>query len=320
MALQADFNETKSLNSEVLHSNGYQLQEVEDGWYRVTGRDVCTRLKGPTAEELSEGKSDDEVVTRPYVSRRYFNTRDDEPISDISEGQLGISYFIYINSTLPDIQSEFQRFNAMWQASEACKKLQDQMSSIAKSLHIQKVVCFAIGTFQDGSPTDRCRAHLQLAALLTIKAAFDISTSSSMQCFMQDPVLTTLDSEFLLSQGFQTIHDPDGFSIMDGNTLVYLMNAYDFIYRKISECQWPGMLVCDTLDVTINTTNTNNEDDGSGLSEAEIQVLRNMFQGYEEVPLPEAMFPGVEEGECCVEPIASTAIYWRRTLSEGAGA
>ena len=40
-----------------LHSNGFELQDIEDGWFTVTGQGIISlRLEGLTAEVRREGQ------------------------------------------------------------------------------------------------------------------------------------------------------------------------------------------------------------------------------------------------------------------------
>ncbi|KAL8952253.1 MAG: hypothetical protein Q9222_001817 [Ikaeria aurantiellina] len=217
--------------------------------------------------------------------------------------------------SLSFVHEDFQKWNSAWRANDASTKLEEQIhiaSTGVKGRSIRNIAAFSIGTFQDARTIARSRSHVQLAALLTIKDALNASATQPVRCFIQDPLLTALDAEFLRFFGIEILHDPVCFCTIDQDTLVYAISANDFVYRKICEVRpWPRILVCDEIDIIMDTTRGNNEQYGSGLSAQQMQDLKDMLKPYMEEPLPEAEYNEVVIKSGPFSFLDSSSIYWR---------
>ncbi|KAL8921971.1 MAG: hypothetical protein Q9208_005425 [Pyrenodesmia sp. 3 TL-2023] len=282
------------------HSNGYDLQEVEDGVFIVSGGELApTRIPSWTADQIRKEWPNGQLF-RHYVSRRYSNARGYEYVKDTSLGLLEVDVGAYIQRTLKVIQNEFLYFQALWAASEAMVLLKNRVSAIARNRPISKVVGFAIGSFQDIVLANRHRSQLQLAALFTVLECLEDNRDASLsdiRCFMQDPMLTELDVEFLNTLGIEAVNDPEAFLAVDETTLVYAPCAYDFVYRKLSQSTWPAALICDSLQATIAATVRNRVDFG-----------QDMFGAYEQAPFPDFL----DDMDGWLQPFGTMAVYWRK--------
>ncbi|KAL8897270.1 MAG: hypothetical protein Q9207_007302, partial [Kuettlingeria erythrocarpa] len=221
------------------HSNGYDLPEGNDGLFLLSGLDMAPTLTQSWTADQIQRKWPQGGLFRHYISRHYPNACGYEYLKDTSAGFVEVNVGAYIPRTLRTIQDEFLYSQAVWAAaSETMFLLRDQLSVIARNLPITRVVGFAIGSFQAISPINRYRSQFQTAALRTIVECLEKSqnvSSGSIECFMQDPMLTELDIDFLATLGIEAINDPGGFLAVDANTLVYATGADDFIYSKLSQ-------------------------------------------------------------------------------------
>ncbi|KAL8758537.1 MAG: hypothetical protein Q9184_003890 [Pyrenodesmia sp. 2 TL-2023] len=297
-ASSRDFSATVELSGHT-HSNGYDLQEVEDGVLIVSGNGLARkRISSWTADQIRKEWPNGQLF-RHYVSRRYSNAHGYEHVENTSLGLLEVNVGAYTARTLRGIQHEFLYFQAIWAASEAMTLLGKRVSAIVENHHVDKVVGFAIGSFQDICLEDSRDASLP-----------------NIRCFMQDPMLIELDVEFLATLGIEAINDPEGFIAVDETTLVYATRAYDFIYRKLSQATWPAALICDSLQLTLTASLRNRLDFGqvlmiapnSGFSEDEAQCVEYMFSAYEQAPCPDF----VDDMDVWLQPFATMAVYWRK--------
>lgn len=63
----------------------------------------------------------------------------------------------------------------------------------------------------------------------------------------QDPVFTSLDKEFLQTHDMSVIEDPDGFDLVDANTLVYAIHCYPTVYQQVGKKGGPAVLIGNDL-------------------------------------------------------------------------
>ena len=70
---------------------------------------------------------------------------------------------------------------------------------------------------------------------------------SNIPVVAQDPAFSTLDKEFLQAHGTTVIEDPNGFDLIDANTLVYAIHCYPTIYQQVGKKGGPAVLVGNNL-------------------------------------------------------------------------
>lgn len=179
--------------------------------------------------------------------------------------------------SVSDIQRDHNRHMAQWQESTCRRRLIDLLSarltttSWGSRPNVSRAVCLGIGSFdpEDGAWEVKRRAHIQLAAFLTIVTTLrdyqgrhdgqDESQSQNehqqkpqpIRCFFQEPMFTPSDKDFIRALGheFEVVESPRGFELVDNNTLVFGVHLYRDIYsRAIAGCA-PAIFVGTGLNV-----------------------------------------------------------------------
>ena len=172
----------------------------------------------------------------------------------------------------PDIQRDHNRQMAQWQESTCRQRLMDLFSAPGRPRpRVSRAVCLGIGSFDpnDGSWWAKRYAHTQLAAFLTIVAALrdqenqrdgqDGSQHENGQqeqpqpirCFFQEPMFSPSDKEFIrgLGQEFEVVESPQGFELVDDQTLVFGVHLYCDIYSQAIAACVPAVFVGTSLGV-----------------------------------------------------------------------
>ncbi|KAL8711713.1 MAG: hypothetical protein Q9220_003884 [cf. Caloplaca sp. 1 TL-2023] len=155
------------------------------------------------------------VSVRPILFRCYYNPRAPLDKDRAPEGQLKLRYHTYFDMRLSDMKAQLRHWKRIFEASEAYEKFTTAVHIASAGFYVRNIAIFSIGTFQDIDDGARCRSYLQLAAVLTIRDIIKGSQSKYLQCFVQDPLITSLDEEFLRLYGIETLYDPVGFCAID---------------------------------------------------------------------------------------------------------
>ncbi|TAQ83050.1 hypothetical protein B7494_g8627 [Chlorociboria aeruginascens] len=180
----------------------------------------------------------------------------------------------YVDKSVEEMRADFEGCSRAWMASEACAGLKIMIGEMA-GRELGNVVCLGLGSLQSARREGRRRSFTQLAALQTILS----SLNHSSQCVFQDPQFAATDTEFLTSLGYTVVEDPDAFSYIKENTLVYAIHCYARVYQSISEGPRPAILI-----------STNVENFGKFiLSEESVQIaesLEKMVEPYQSFDFP----------------------------------
>lgn len=131
-----------------------------------------------------------------------------------------------------EIETEHQRVQRQWEASEDEARLKKLLASYSEKHNITRVVCLGLGSLQNLSQVRRRTAHTQLLALQTITAALGVA---SVRHIAQEPLFTDLDKKFLVSQGFEIMDDPEAVSHIDGQSLVYALHCGWGLYQAVGQ-------------------------------------------------------------------------------------
>ncbi|EFR04284.1 hypothetical protein MGYG_07293 [Nannizzia gypsea CBS 118893] len=187
----------------------------------------------------------EEVVVKPYifyVSAEYLRTYifsereaycNMRITSDIAERDRTTKEFIKPVPSSDIVKSAFKQALEQWESSETCLNLQSTLSKMTfhPDLKITKIVAFACGEitgrFSD-APNDELgklfweNSSAQHALILTLQKSLShlSKANQAIQCFMQDPSYTPLDSEVLAEYGVNTLNDPEGFLEVDDTTVI----------------------------------------------------------------------------------------------------
>ncbi|KAI9731857.1 MAG: hypothetical protein M1818_007722 [Claussenomyces sp. TS43310] len=177
--------------------------EGEDGWTHVVETRKGSRLADIRAIE----------TTKPWQS---------DFLSDASA---------ITTMTYQEIQAEHDRYRQQWENSEACSQLKHILASVGERRKITNVVCLGLGSLQDWRLQSRRTSHTQLSALRTMMQVLEIE---SVRRVAQEPHFTDLDKKFMNSLGYDVLEHPEGFSQINGESLVYAVHCYPPLYQQIS--------------------------------------------------------------------------------------
>jgi hypothetical protein len=193
-------------------------QEIEDdeGWTHVV--DAKKTLNFPEVKEIG--------IKKPWDG-------------DFVSGDNAIT-----TMDLAEIEAEHKRYRDQWEASEACTQLKGLLAAGSGGVAISNVVCLGLGTLQDWKLQSRRTSHVQLAALQTITAVLGIE---SVPRFAQEPHFTELDKQFMKSMNYEIVEDPEAFSKISENSLVYAVHCYPALYQSIGRQGRPALLIGNDL-------------------------------------------------------------------------
>ena len=189
--------------------------------------------------------------------------------------------------TVSEIRRDHERYMAQWRESSCRRRLVDLLLSSpttktsAQPPRITRAVCLGIGSFdpEDGGWEVKRRAHVQLAAFLTIVGGFSKrhrqnhpgghdndqgqdceqqqdedkkeppTPQPAIRCLFQEPLFTSSDRDFIRGLGHEVVSSPAGFAAIDAETLVFGVHLYREIYNQAIAACVPAVFVGTGLDV-----------------------------------------------------------------------
>ena len=188
--------------------------------------------------------------------------------------------------TVSEIRRDHERYMAQWRESSCRRRLVDLLLSSpttktsAQPPRITRAVCLGIGSFdpEDGGWEVKRRAHIQLAAFLTIIGEFSKrhqqdhpeehdhdhdqgqdrdqqagdkkeDPPTPIRCLFQEPLFTPSDRDFIRGLGHEVVSSPAGFAAIDAETLVFGVHLYREIYNQAIAACVPAVFVGTGLDV-----------------------------------------------------------------------
>ena len=180
------------------------------------------------------------------------------------------SWRSYWKKTLIELDEEFGAIRRRWDASTDCKALVAQIERLApmqqKKLLLDNIVALGIGSFHSGPQKGiSLHAGFQLAAILTIRDTLngesktaspfhlaDFFCSSLLEmsdtplpCVIQDPDYSEIEKTYLRSLGLDVVDDPDAYSRIDTESLVFHIAGYFEFAWWIAEGPWPAVMITD---------------------------------------------------------------------------
>ena len=146
---------------------------------------------------------------------------------------------------LEEVQENFQRKRAEWEASKQCEEFRLLLDS-ADIPPVQKIVAFACSTMTWDDEA-RHRSTVQHTLILTIRDCLakrrQSGNPSIVKCYVQDPLYTNTDRQVLEDQSIAVLDDPKGFLEIDEETVV-LSHAPDIPVRQITaDITRPAMMI-----------------------------------------------------------------------------
>ncbi|KAI1809703.1 hypothetical protein GGS20DRAFT_264445 [Poronia punctata] len=147
--------------------------------------------------------------------------------------------------SLEQVKEDHDRISGHWKSSASFGRLQGLLADNTASRSVTKAICFGLGTFDpaDGAWDQKRKAHIQLAAFLSIVDHLQAQGGRQIPCFFQDPVFNSADKTFIESLGHQVVESPLGFRLIDESALAFGVHLYKDIYSQIIAIHTPAMFI-----------------------------------------------------------------------------
>ncbi|KFY38132.1 hypothetical protein V494_04494 [Pseudogymnoascus sp. VKM F-4513 (FW-928)] len=152
--------------------------------------------------------------------------------------------FDVVTYTLEEITKKYESVVEKWEESDACKELVKLALTYEGKSQVKNVVIMGLGSFQMQMGDFSRTTMTQLAALDTIRKTLAIW---DLPVVAQDPAFSPLDKEFLQSLGFQVLETPEGYDLINTNSLVYAIHCYPFVYDEVGKKGPPAVLIGNDL-------------------------------------------------------------------------
>ncbi|KAI1472133.1 uncharacterized protein F4812DRAFT_453949 [Daldinia caldariorum] len=195
-----------------------------------------------------------------------------------------------------DIMEEHKRITHQWESSACRHKLHEIFEPRIAHLDISDAICFGTGSFdpEDGSWEIKRKAHIQLAAFLSIVDQFQRGSSRRIRCVFQEPAFNASDKGFIRALGHEVVDSPIGFEQVSPSTLVFGIHLYRDIYAQaIAKCI-PAMFIGTPREVW---------EECYGSDRLNWVELDELNEKCEKVKFPD---------DAGYTTFSSTAIHWRR--------
>ncbi|KAI1432501.1 hypothetical protein GGR50DRAFT_696996 [Xylaria sp. CBS 124048] len=200
--------------------------------------------------------------------------------------------------SLEQVKQAHSQIAMHWKVSAACVRLRGLLSGCESTgdCGITRAICFGLGSFDppDGVWEQRRKAHIQLAAFLTLVEHFQGNASRRIRCIFQDPIFNSVDKAFIASLGHEVVESPIGFQLVGVETLVFGIHLYRDIYSQVIATHIPAVFVGTPYEVW---------EDAHGAENLDWERMKNLDQLCAKVKFPENHTDTT---------FSSTTIHWRR--------
>ncbi|KFZ12901.1 hypothetical protein V502_06876 [Pseudogymnoascus sp. VKM F-4520 (FW-2644)] len=163
---------------------------------------------------------------------------------DASKAKIKKWGFDVVTYTLEEITAKYESLKEKWEESDACKELVKLVQPYEGKSQVNNVVVMGLGSFQTRMGDFSRSSLAQLAALATIRKSLAIW---NIPVIAQDPAFSPLDNEFLQSLGFEVLQSPEGFDLINENSLVYAIHCYPIVYDQVGKKGPPAVLIGNDL-------------------------------------------------------------------------
>lgn len=146
--------------------------------------------------------------------------------------------------TLQKMESRFSRYQSLWLQSCSYRYFRDAVLFQISKRKRKLSKCIIFGS---GSPTDSRTgrwivAMVQIAVIKSIVDLIETHSGVRPMCYAQEPFYSDLDEKFLLGLGISEVIHPEGFNLVDEQTMVYSPYATMGLERQIMH-SGPGLWV-----------------------------------------------------------------------------
>ncbi|KAI9843273.1 MAG: hypothetical protein M1837_006488 [Sclerophora amabilis] len=156
------------------------------------------------------------------------------------------------------LKKDYMRHDETWKSSQCSSELtalfgQRVIKGQGRTLRrIDNCVCLGLGSIVD--PFSRRFAHFQLAALQQVLSILDDSDGSHMsKRVAQDPAFNHIDAEFLETQDFTVLQNPEAFEHINDSTFLYAPHCeWSFLLPALRGKPTPPLVLCNSLDPLVS--------------------------------------------------------------------
>ncbi|ATY67282.1 hypothetical protein A9K55_000021 [Cordyceps militaris] len=178
------------------------------------------------------------------------------------------------------LRADYDKVRAEWLASPAhaaLLRIVDEQQAGPRRTRVRRAVCLGIGTFD---PED--------GAWQSKRAA-----KRSIECIVQEPILTHADEAFLTSLGHRIVTSPAAYTLIDDTTLLFAVHLYRPVYAAALQSSLPAAFIGTGWDVWETAIMDKATD---------LENMKKMHQTYTRYSFPQ---------DTASTAFSSTSIYWR---------
>lgn len=125
-----------------------------------------------------------------------------------------------------------QKYDRLWRESECRRSLQGLLEQ--RPSRVGQCVCLGLGSLSDGREASK---H-QMATLDWLLGFFDLSV-----VYMQDPIFSQSDEAYFRSRRFTVVSSPQGFDLVDHQTLLFAPHLERNVYALALASQVPALSI-----------------------------------------------------------------------------
>ncbi|KAL2167660.1 hypothetical protein VTG60DRAFT_961 [Thermothelomyces hinnuleus] len=189
-----------------------------------------------------------------------------------------------------------------WQLIEWWGQLRQVLELASDKPHrpvITKAVCLGPGPYEpsNGSVKARKTAHMQTAAFCYIVDHLKTMSGQEIKCVIQEPRFTQTDKDFCAKLGIDAVESPAGFSLVDGNTLLFGIHMELDIYNQ-ALATLPAIYVGASLEEWEKVVHQGSRTDHP------LAAYTTMDETYDKYPFPDLDYM-----------FSSTVMYWKKDES-----
>ena len=149
----------------------------------------------------------------------------------------------------PETRAILQQEKAKWDASAACRELMATLQGLADAgqlPYVDKVVAFAC---HSPSVVERAeRVAAEHALVLSIRDFFARqSPTTTVQCYVQDPMYEDVDRQALEELGMTMLEHPRGFLEVDESTAVFAQAPGVAVRQIVADIARPALMIWDKV-------------------------------------------------------------------------
>ncbi|CAG8970872.1 hypothetical protein HYALB_00000851 [Hymenoscyphus albidus] len=241
-----------------------------------------------------------------------------------------------VNSTAKNLASTLKKAKKGFSQTEECQFLTAQLENIKKRVHINNVILIGPGPMDEFVRESRkskinkllkitfISGVLQLAAALKICEVLG-EPGNPLPLIAQEHQYSEFEKDFLKTRlNVKTVDDPDAFTLINNQSLVFYTNIGPHIDYFVSKGEWPAALLTNERSLLLKYP-----DVSGGFAQEITDHIYRMFDCYEKLPIggeekSKQFFGKLEEGDDPkykrFRPWTNDVFLWAKNVDSKAGA